>query len=178
MTVSTCPDNGLDRPDGMPIERFVDTPVENLHQILMERRGEGPFRETPASGFVRTIAHYSDEELLWRAARGGPTAAEIRRVAALSGQEVTDEQVEQTREQMRVGQLWEVDEALRERFLDDATMSAREWDEMRDDVVFVVVVGGLVAVGLWTRERPLRRPASRRGDRSRCPSPRGRPLRW
>jgi len=137
LTVSTSPENGLDRPDGMPIERFVDTPVENLHGILLDRRGDGPYRPTPASGFVDAVLKYSDEELLWRTARGGPMSEEIRRVAALASQTVTDAQVRETREQMRSNQLWEADEALRARFLDSADLGAREWDEMRDDVNFV-----------------------------------------
>ena len=121
----------------MPIERFVDTPVENLHEILLDRREPGPYRATPVDAYVGTIAAYSDEELLWRAARGGPSSGEIRRVAALSGQEVTDEQVEETRLHMRASQLYEAECALRDRFLDQATLGAKEWNEMQDDVLFV-----------------------------------------
>ncbi len=136
-TVSTAPDPGLDRPAYMPIERLCGRTVPDLHAGLLERRGVRPCRETPPSDFVATIARYSDEELLWRVARGGPTAQEIRHVAELSGQKVDDEQVEQARDRMRVSQMWEAIEALKDRFLEQATISAKDWDQMQEGVLFI-----------------------------------------
>jgi len=72
---------------------------EVLDRMRQERARErkAPLRLSDADLPLRFERAYADE-MDWRDARGGPTDAEIRRIAAASGKTLTDEQVRAAKE--------------------------------------------------------------------------------
>lgn len=96
VTVSSTPETGLDRPDRAPLVRLVldleqAGGVKNLHDRLIEASGGRESIQTRPEQFVRAFVGAYAFEQDWRISRGGVTPAEVRRAAALGGQEPPDE---------------------------------------------------------------------------------------
>jgi hypothetical protein len=73
----------------------------------------------------------------WRNARGGPSTHELRAVAALTGQECSDEHLEATRQLLAAQAIEQLGTALRERFVATSGISAAEWERVRDRLVII-----------------------------------------
>lgn len=98
LTVTNAPAGGeLDQMPGH--DRVYDrgASVAELVAKLLELRRPEPCRTVTAESFPRMFQDRYAEEMKWRALRGGATAEEIRRVAAASGAELTEDGVDSVR---------------------------------------------------------------------------------
>ena len=145
--VSTAPEDGMDAPPRKIARRVthdlgdqdaVHAALESMHeQLLAESAGRTPVPIAPRL-FALTFTTAYAAEMDWRIARGGVTADEVRRAAAAGGQEPPDEDSVET-----VQGLWRsaiddfVSEEAQRAFLATATVSAAEWEQMRERVLVV-----------------------------------------
>ncbi len=138
ITYTTAPQGQeIESPPGQSkVYEIGGDPVVLFRRLLAERPA-GVLLPTPAEGFVEIFQRAYAESTDWRNARGGPSEEEIRRIAIASGQEVTDEMVAEVRAQNLEQAIAGLQEALRERFLETTTLSAREWEEIEDRLTFV-----------------------------------------
>lgn len=108
-----------------------------LYHRMLGERPQRPLLPARPEEFVTVFEHAYAEEMDWRNSRGGPTAAEVRAVLAESGTEATEEQIAATQEILTYQALEGLEEALLERFLQESTLSAAEWEAIRDRIIFV-----------------------------------------
>ena len=138
LTVSSAPAGG--EMDTMPgqIKHFLPgkTVAELLVRFDAESRGR-EVRRVPAEGFAAEVEQTYAREMDWRNARGGPTEAEIRRIASGMGQEVSDEDLSMVRDHHAQIAAAQIDEACREQFLSETSMSPMQWEKIREDVIVV-----------------------------------------
>jgi hypothetical protein len=98
--------NDLARPsalDERPGHRKVRVPgarSDELYARMLEEREEKPTLRLALEDIPARFEKAYADEIDWRDARGGPTEAEIRRIAAASGKTLTNEQVRKAREIM------------------------------------------------------------------------------
>ncbi|HYG78106.1 MAG TPA: hypothetical protein VEK08_24085 [Planctomycetota bacterium] len=104
-------------PDCISVKRS-DLGTCDLFNLLISQRPKGEVEATPAEKFTECFESAWAYERDWRNARGGPTKDEVRRVARLNGGEVTEEAIEMTHEQQTLEALEQLDETLREKFLE------------------------------------------------------------
>jgi hypothetical protein len=92
--------SALDERPGHRKVRLAGAGEAELYEAMRRERSretKPPLRLQPADIAARFEKAYADE-MDWRDARGGPTEAEIRRIAAASGRTLTDEEVKRARE--------------------------------------------------------------------------------
>jgi hypothetical protein len=76
--------------------------ANGVYETMLRERGRDgkpPLRLAPPALPALFAKAYADE-IAWRDARGGPTEAEIRRIAAASGKTLTNEQVKAAKEML------------------------------------------------------------------------------
>ena len=154
ITYTTAPQGQeIESPPGQAKVYEVGGDPAALFRRLVAERPTSGLIPTPADGFVQMFERSYAESMDWRNARGGPSEEEIRRVAIASGEEVTDEMVAECRAQNLEQAIVGLQEALRERFLDTTTLSAREWEEIEDRLTFVFdLMTPTHIAGLFTEE--------------------------
>jgi hypothetical protein len=136
VTFTTAESSGLAPPTYATVEHHPDAEPQELLEHCLATRPPGEKLDTAASQFARRFTEAYAREMNWRVERGGPTEAEIR-AAGIKHGEVDDEFVQHVRYMWRL-QLNEYrEEQLRTAFLDQAGLSARRWEEVRDRLVFV-----------------------------------------
>ena len=89
-----------DRPGHRKVRGAKD--ADAVYETMLRERtrdGKPPLRLAPPALPALFAKAYADE-IAWRDARGGPTEAEIRRIAAASGKTLTDEQVRAAKEML------------------------------------------------------------------------------
>jgi hypothetical protein len=144
-TVSNAPDQGMDRPDFAPMERLAvelgEDAAAALAEMLraMDEKTDGTEREVlPIDGFDAFFMDAYAREMDWRIERGGVTAQEVRAAAASGGQdEPTDEDVEMVQSQWKSAIEDFFEEQFRAAVLKNDLVSAAEWDEHSEDLLFV-----------------------------------------
>jgi hypothetical protein len=127
----------LDHQPGHDKDYAPGLDAAGLHQRHLSNRPRKPVQRPTAEGFARAFEAAYAQEMAWRNSRGGPTEREIRAIAERSGMTMSDEEVEEARLMMAEQAMDGLDEALFERFSETTDMRAREWEEVRDDLVFV-----------------------------------------
>ena len=144
ITVSTTPPDGMDRPPFVVMQRLqFDDPVgpaavQQAHARLVELIDDRDVVTRTADEFEICFRRAYAQEMDWRMDRGGPTDEEIRRVAALNGgEQPTDEQIERIQSTWRNSMAWFVQDQLREAYLNQATMTGMQLDELQERL-FVV----------------------------------------
>ncbi|MFN3649542.1 MAG: hypothetical protein ACK47B_08150 [Armatimonadota bacterium] len=110
--------------------------LQTLFQRMLAERPGGALSPATTSGFANALERAYADHMDWRHARG-PSEDEIRFVAAEMGEEPSDEQLAEVREQLELQSLAGLDESLRERFLEQSSLSAAEWEAVRERVVIV-----------------------------------------
>jgi hypothetical protein len=128
---------GVDHAPGHTVERHPTLGTKEMFEKFLAARPDRPARTITADTFVPVFEKAYADEMDWRNSRGGPTEDEIRSVAALSGKAYSDEEVSNVREVMRRRALEDLQEALRERFLEQSALSAVEWEDVRERLVIV-----------------------------------------
>jgi hypothetical protein len=127
----------LDKPPGDEKVYVAGATTVELHRRHRTERSDQPKEPVSAAAFREVFERAYADEMAWRNSRGGPTEQEIRAIAARSGMTVSDEEVEATREAMAWQAIAGLDEALRDRFTESANLPPREWERVRDRLVFV-----------------------------------------
>ena len=109
-----------------------------MHEsVLTDAAGRDAVAIT-AGLFPTVFATAYAAEMDWRIGRGGVTVEEIRRVAAASGQkEPGDDDVELVQGMWRTAIDDFVSEEAERAFLETGTVSAADWEGMRDRVLVV-----------------------------------------
>jgi hypothetical protein len=144
VTVTTTPENGLDRPEWSNMVRtdvdLVKDPKAaiKLHERVLEEQQGRTTVSAKAEKFVDVFCRAYARDMDWRISHG-MSADEVRRVAAATGGEPpTDEAVEAVGAQWRRAISDFVNDQLREKFLRHVTkMSAGEWEDVRDRLYIV-----------------------------------------
>jgi hypothetical protein len=129
--------SGVDHAPGHVVERFPGIGSAELFERFLADRPDRPWVTPSPDAFVDAFEKAYADEMDWRNSRGGATEDEIRRIAQLSGETYDEEVVQATRRMAEARAAVQLDEAIRERFLAEATMSAAEWEAVRDRVVVV-----------------------------------------
>jgi len=89
--------------DTPPFRKSVKVPgldVESLFQRFINERPAYVIEPVQPENFAALFEKAYADEMDWRASRGGPTEAEIRRVAAATGRHVDDAMVKETRRRL------------------------------------------------------------------------------
>jgi hypothetical protein len=138
VTYSTARQGGeLDQRPGHSCTRDPEASPSALYQRFLAERPQRAMETVGPDEFVQKFEQAYADSMDWRNARGGPTEEEIRAIAAASGEEYTEEMVQAIKEQKRAEAMEGLREAIQERFLKESTLSAGEWEEVRDRLIFV-----------------------------------------
>jgi hypothetical protein len=138
ITYSTARKGGeLDQRPGHSCTRDPEASPSVLYQRFLAERPQRPMAAVTAEDFVQRFEQAYADSMDWRNARGGPTEEEIRAIAEASGEEVSEDLVKAIREQKRLEAMDGLRQAIQERFLKESSLSAAEWEEVRDRLVFV-----------------------------------------
>lgn len=128
----------LDQPPGRTTIRLEQAGVA---EVVAAVRGHpaavGPRQPVSAGAFLAFFAKAHADYMNWRLAKGGASREEIRRQATQDGQQITDEQVEETYQSMRETYVEQLRDGCLAQYLDDAGMSAAQW-EPREGSVFAI----------------------------------------
>ena len=107
------------------------------HRHLSERPQNVEFAPVVPENFASEFEKAYAEEMDWRLSRGITTDDELRAMAANSGQELTDEELQTLRQSYEMQTSIALTDAIRERFLEQTPLSAAEWEKLRHRIVIV-----------------------------------------
>lgn len=137
VTFSNSPKGGtLDQRPGHQKSYYPGEDAVALLDRFLAQRPNRPMLEVSKENFVLSFEKAYADEMDWRNARGY-SEDEIRRTLEKENESVTDEQVQTVRTQMEAEALLGLNRALKERFLEETTLSIAEWEEVRDSLVFI-----------------------------------------
>ena len=112
--------------------------ADGLYQRhLAARRTDISWHPVMPENFQAEFEKAYANEMDWRFSRGGVTEDELRAIAAKSGTEVTDEEIKMLREANEMQAASALSEAVREKFLEQTSMPAAEWERLRERLVIV-----------------------------------------
>jgi hypothetical protein len=138
LTFTTATRGGeLDQRPGHGKVRAPELGAEALYRRLLAERPAGELLPTIPESFVPAFEKAYADEMDWRNSRGGVSEEEIRAMAEAMGDDVTDEVVAALREQQRQRALEGLEEALRERFMEESGLTVPQWERLRDRLVFI-----------------------------------------
>jgi hypothetical protein len=112
------------------------TATELLARFLSERPA-GARRPVAAASFVESFETAWARECDWRAERGGVTEDEIRRLTSRDGAKADDESIARIRQHWQTAINCHYQEQLMEAFLASGQVTAHEWEQFRDRVLFL-----------------------------------------
>jgi hypothetical protein len=136
-TYATSKPSGMDYPAN---KRIVNCPGLGSRELLdrcLSERPPGDKLPCRPEDFKERFERAHAEEMDWRAARGGPSEEEIRRIAAADGSEADGSMVQviQTQWRNHFNEFWE--DEFRNRFMESADITPARWEDIRDRIVFV-----------------------------------------
>lgn len=136
VTFSTSPRGGtLDPRPGCEKVNEPGGEPGSLWKRFIAERPDRPRAEHTAENFVALFEKAYADEIDWRNSRGGPTREEIRRVAAQSGKQPSEEVVAATQERLAARARENLRTGLIDRFARQGTVSGDAWDPERVTVV-------------------------------------------
>jgi hypothetical protein len=136
---STSQKSGLmDRRAEHPLVVITDltTPQKACERFLQERPAEN-WAAVEAGEFVPMFERTYGEGMDWLMQQGGPSELAIRRITAADGQPATEQTVAMIRRAWSSQAAQHYGELLRERYLEEHPLSAPEWEEVRDRLIFI-----------------------------------------
>jgi hypothetical protein len=144
VTFTSAPLDGLDQPDysrkahlDVRIGTSSDAARQMHARLLSECRGL-ELSPTRREDFSSTFESAYAREMDWRIERNGVTADEVRGAALAGGQsEPNDHAVSVVQSLWRASIDSFIQEQVHDRFRKDASMSAAEWDDIRDRILVV-----------------------------------------
>lgn len=137
LTFTSAAPTGLASPPFLTIEHHPGAEPQELLEHCLTTRPKGDLAPTPAGEFPSRFEAAHAREMDWRADRGGPSDEEIRAIAAKEGKEATPEMIEQVHAMWRSRLNYEISEELRNVYLEQTRLSAREWEDVREGLYFV-----------------------------------------
>lgn len=112
--------------------------AEGLYERhLAARRNDVEWHPVVSQNFQAEFEQAYAREMDWRYARGGVTEDELRAIAAKSGVEMTDDNIKMLRDANEAQAAVALTDAVRERFLEQTSMPAAEWERLRDRLLIV-----------------------------------------
>ncbi len=134
---NTPREEGVSHPPGYQVERFPGLVARDLHERFLAARPDKAAREVSVESFAPVFEQACAEEQEWKDRADGGMEAQIRAVAALSGKAYDENFMTATRGIAERQAVAELEESLRNRFLDETRMTASEWEKVRDRVVLI-----------------------------------------
>lgn len=108
-----------------------------LYQRMMSERTQRPRKRISAEEFPLFFEKAYSEEMRWRSGRSGASGDEIRRVAEKYGIKADAEMIEIARYIQEMQASTHIEEDLRQQFLAESSMSAAEWENVRDRLFII-----------------------------------------
>ncbi|MBM3457835.1 MAG: hypothetical protein FJX77_04810 [Armatimonadetes bacterium] len=127
----------LNRQETRFIVRDREGDPASMYARLLQERPEGELKPAAAATFVADFERAYAEEMDWRNSQGQISEEELLRSAAQSGQAVTPENLAALREHYRSQANHGLEIAFRERLFDEISISARDWEEVRERLIFI-----------------------------------------
>ncbi|MFO0953935.1 MAG: hypothetical protein U0835_22815 [Isosphaeraceae bacterium] len=134
---NTLQGSGVEHSPGHDVQRFDGIGVKDLYEKHLAARPDKPIVPPSADEFVARFEKAYADEMDWRNSRGGATEQEIRQIALQQGRTLDEDEVRALRSAAESRAMEQLAEAVRERFLEETRMPAREWEDVRDRVVVV-----------------------------------------
>ena len=116
---------------------FPGMDTRELFEKFLAERPDKPAKPVSAETFVSVFEQVYAEEQDWRNRRGGASVEEIRAIGMRNGETYDEDVIQATHEFAERHALEELDETIRERFLEQTKMSAVEWERVRDRVIVI-----------------------------------------
>lgn len=134
-THTTAPESGLDPNPDHPNHRIGSTCPKQLMQVHLQDRPPDALAHGPEE-FVQLFQEAYRRDRQWRLARG-TRRHEIVQVAALSGKNYDSSVLDQAYHTQMAQERAELHSLLRRKFLEKTQLSAAEWDQVQDRLVFI-----------------------------------------
>ena len=122
---------------GHPKVRLPEADSEQLYRRMLADRPQGETVPVAPEEFAQVFEQAYADEMDWRLSLGGASEDEILAIAGSSGMEVSDDEVEATRQLQAMQALGLLQDALHEHFAEETTMSVAEWERVEDELVFI-----------------------------------------
>lgn len=137
-TLTTDQKNLMDARDGHTIMRVTSltTPAKAYEKFLKERP-ERDWTFIPPGEFVNRFQQSYADEMDWRVGRGGPTADEIKRISEKEGSEFNPQLVNNIQQAWKNQAGYQYEEEMLENYLAQSDLSAREWEKIRNRIIFI-----------------------------------------
>ncbi len=137
-TISTDQKNQMDHREEHPNVRVtaITTPAKAFEKFLKDRP-QLDWSKVSAGEFVPRFEKAYADEMDWRVKRGGPTEAEIRRIAQQDGTEFNPQMVSSIQDAWANQASYQYEEELQKNYLAQSDHTASEWEEIRDRLFFV-----------------------------------------
>jgi hypothetical protein len=123
--------SALDKRPNNPILWLGTTNAREILQAVQDHAASAPRKPIAKTEFVDRFKAGYARSVNWRLKKGGASRDEIRRHAEKKGRTLTDEQIEQSYRNLRVGYLKNLQSGCIAQFLDDQKPSANEWERIR-----------------------------------------------
>lgn len=133
---SSAPETGLQQRPGHPNHKIPAASREELLSSLRSQRPPAPLTLVGAD-FVPHFQKAYRDEMEWRAAKG-TAYEEVRAVAALGPVQYSQPEVVEATSIRRQNEQNQLIEHLTEVFRSQNSLTLTEWDQVRDDLVFLV----------------------------------------
>lgn len=131
-------DHGMDRPPWRTARFMPELSIPDLlEQFLAERPANKAMRPVSSADMPQVVSEAYAREMDWRIERGGVTAEEIARTLASDHQTAEPQTIRMIQAGWKSAISAFMDVQCRKRFLDDGSLSAREWEEVRDRILVV-----------------------------------------
>ena len=104
---------------------------------LAARRDDVAYQAVAPENFASEFEKAYADEMDWRLGRGMATDDELRAIAARKGQELSDEELALLRQTQTAQASAALTEVIRDRFLEQTSLSAAEWEKLRDRLVII-----------------------------------------
>lgn len=134
---NTSQGSGVDHQPGHTVERFPGVDTRGLYQKHLADRDSKPREKADPATFVAVFEKAYSDEMEWRNSRGGPTEEEIHRIAALANDTYDERVLRGTRQALQAHALDQLNDSLRERFLEESNVLAAEQERLRDRLVII-----------------------------------------
>ncbi len=122
---------------GHPKIRLPEADSEQLYRRMLADRPQGETLPIAPEEFAEVFEQGYADEMDWRLSVGGPSDDEILAIAESSRMEVSDDEVDATRQLEVMQAMGMLQEALRAHFAEETTMSVAQWEQIEDELIFV-----------------------------------------
>ena len=138
LTVTNAPQGQeLDHRPGHEKIYHTGLDTAELLRRTLSQRPQKPLANHLPGQFATEFQHAYAEEMDWRNSRGGPSEAEIRRVAAHAGIDADEKTIAEARAMNLRAACRGLDDSLREQFVQHTKISVSDWEKIRERIVYI-----------------------------------------